>query len=288
MHFVEAILGKQEVPMDRIEGHIDIVGAQPAWRPRKGTGITHILRVIHPIFREMSRRLDKQPVGLSTTAKKPLVDRGFAGFGAATSTTEQTTRVLRPNHNSSSTTSSYPAPTPTSISQHPSTLGSSIPMDQIRAKLSALRAEADAAVDRAEAAEAKNKKYEQELLVKDQEIGSLQHKLGLVEGDLEKTESKLTDLKHAADEGVAGKSTNEALTRKIQLLEEELDTSEKNVKETVEKLRQVDVKAEHFERQVQRLEQERDVWEKKYEDMQLKYQESKKELDELVRSMGDI
>lgn len=31
------------------------------------------------------------------------------------------------------------------------------------------------------------------------------------------------------------------------------------------RLRQVDVKAEHFERQVQRLEQERDAWEKKYE-----------------------
>jgi len=31
------------------------------------------------------------------------------------------------------------------------------------------------------------------------------------------------------------------------------------------RLRQVDVKAEHFERQVQRAEQERDLWEKKYE-----------------------
>ena len=31
------------------------------------------------------------------------------------------------------------------------------------------------------------------------------------------------------------------------------------------RLRQVDVKAEHFERQVQRVEQERDHWEKKYE-----------------------
>lgn len=72
-----------------------------------------------------------------------------------------------------------------------------------------------------------------------------------------------------------------------------MDVAEKNVKETVEKcvcvfrflsmcsattrwgadldlscvdrLRQVDVKAEHFERQVQRVEQERDEWEKKYE-----------------------
>jgi tropomyosin len=33
----------------------------------------------------------------------------------------------------------------------------------------------------------------------------------------------------------------------------------------VGRLRQVDVKAEHFERQVQRVEQERDAMEKKYE-----------------------
>ena len=33
----------------------------------------------------------------------------------------------------------------------------------------------------------------------------------------------------------------------------------------MDRLRQVDVKAEHFERQVQRVEQERDMWEKKYE-----------------------
>jgi len=155
-------------------------------------------------------------------------------------------------------------------------------------RLAALRTEADHAVTRAEDAEAKNKKYEQELLVKDQEISSLQHKLGLLEAELDKAESKLGDLKKAAAEGELGKTQTDALQRKIQLLEDELDTSEKHVKETVEKLRQVDVKAEHFERQVQRLEQERDAWEKKYEDAQAKYQESKKELDELVRTMGDI
>ena len=36
------------------------------------------------------------------------------------------------------------------------------------------------------------------------------------------------------------------------------------------RLRQVDVKAEHFERQVQRIEQERDQWEKKYEVISLR------------------
>lgn len=49
----------------------------------------------------------------------------------------------------------------------------------------------------------------------------------------------------------------------MQLLEEELDKAEKDLKETTEKLRQVDVKAEHFERAVARAEQERDEWEKK-------------------------
>ncbi|KAA1134445.1 hypothetical protein PGTUg99_001038 [Puccinia graminis f. sp. tritici] len=80
-------------------------------------------------------------------------------------------------------------------------------------------------MERAETAEAKFKKLEMESMVKDQELVSLQHK--------------------------------------IALLESELDNAEKNLRETTDKLRQVDVKAEHFERQVQRIESERDSWEKK-------------------------
>lgn len=47
------------------------------------------------------------------------------------------------------------------------------------------------------------------------------------------------------------------------------------------RLRQVDVKAEHFERQVARIEAERDTWEKKFEEAQEKYNASKRELDEV-------
>ncbi len=54
------------------------------------------------------------------------------------------------------------------------------------------------------------------------------------------------------------------------------------------RLRQVDVKAEHFERQVARVEQERDAWEKKAEEAQEKYNQSKKELDEVVLQMESI
>lgn len=102
-------------------------------------------------------------------------------------------------------------------------------------KLASLRAEADNAVERAETAEAKNKQYEQELLRKDQEIISLQTKLSVLDAELEKTEAKLADAKHAQEESEQNRTANENLTRKIQLLEEELDSAEKNVKETVDK-----------------------------------------------------
>ena len=41
--------------------------------------------------------------------------------------------------------------------------------------------------------------------------------------------------KSALEEAEHGKATNDSLTRKIELLEDELDTAEKNLKETVEK-----------------------------------------------------
>ena len=101
--------------------------------------------------------------------------------------------------------------------------------------MSALRTEADAAVDRAEAAEAKIKKLEQELLGKEQDVTSLTHKLDVLEGQLADAEGKLGVAKSAQQEGELSKATSDELRRKIQLLEDELDAAEKNAKETVEK-----------------------------------------------------
>jgi tropomyosin len=133
-----------------------------------------------------------------------------------------------------------------------------------------------------------NPQLNQSLLERDQEISSLQHKLQLAEAEVEKSEEKIKQLKSASDEGETHRTTGENLARKVQLLEEELDKAEKDLKETTEKwvlqssgrrsdvpsqcdwlvlmdrLRQVDVKAEHFERQVTRAEQERDDWEQKH------------------------
>lgn len=147
-----------------------------------------------------------------------------------------------------------------------------------------LRTEADVATERAETAEAKIKKLEQLLLEKEQEVTSLSHKLEVTNTELDAAEAKLADAKTAKEDSEQSKSTNEALLRKIQLLEEELDAAEKNAKETTEKyvvlypdtywsllrnracrLRQVDISADHFKLQAQNLERERDRWEQKYE-----------------------
>ena len=101
--------------------------------------------------------------------------------------------------------------------------------------MNSLRAEADAAVLRAEEAEAKVKKLEQTLLEKDNDITSLQHKLALADETNEKLDEQLGQYKSSSLEGESSRTTSENLTRKVQLLEEELDVAEKNVKETVEK-----------------------------------------------------
>ncbi|PPQ62899.1 hypothetical protein CVT24_006297 [Panaeolus cyanescens] len=132
-------------------------------------------------------------------------------------------------------------------------------------KMNSLRQEADAAVARAEDAEKKIKELEAALLTKEQEVQSLTHRLGLFEEDNAKLEEQLREAKATATNNAQLDKTHDALTRKVQLLEDELDTSEKRLRESTEKLRQVDVKAEHFERQVQNAEKERAVWEKKYE-----------------------
>lgn len=101
--------------------------------------------------------------------------------------------------------------------------------------MASLRGEADRAILRAEEAEAKNKELEQSLSVRDHTIRSLQYNLDETAQRLEDVQAKLNELKQASLADVQAKTTTEGLTRKVQLLEEELDAAEKNLKETVEK-----------------------------------------------------
>jgi len=108
------------------------------------------------------------------------------------------------------------------------------------------------------------------------------------EGKLDEAEGKLANVKHLQEENDLSKARIEELLRKVQLLEEELDKAEKNLKETVGRLQQMDLKAEHYERQAITLEADRDKLEKDLAALNTKYAESKLELDQLVATMDGL
>ncbi|KAJ7023513.1 tropomyosin [Mycena alexandri] len=103
--------------------------------------------------------------------------------------------------------------------------------DRLREKLNQLRTEVGTASMRAEKAEAKVKNLDQTILDNDHAIKSLQVRLRHAEGALEKMEHIVLDSKSAKQEAETGRATIEELTRKIALLESQLDRAEQKVNE---------------------------------------------------------
>ena len=101
--------------------------------------------------------------------------------------------------------------------------------------MTALRVEADESSVKNEELTSKLKSLEQENLSKEQEITSLQHKNSMLETEVEKLEGLHKDAKSAADESAQHGTQNEGLQRRLQLLEEEAEENDKNLRETNEK-----------------------------------------------------
>lgn len=101
--------------------------------------------------------------------------------------------------------------------------------------MAALRVEADENAAKVEEFKAKIKTLEQDNLTKEQEITSLTHKNKVLETEVEKLEGGIKDAKAAADESSQHGTQNENLQRKLQLLEEEAEEADKNLRETNEK-----------------------------------------------------
>lgn len=95
--------------------------------------------------------------------------------------------------------------------------------------------EADESSSKVDELKGKVKTLEQENLQKEQEITSLQHKLSVAEGEVEKLETAHGDAKRAVDESAQAGTHNESLQRKVQLLEEEAEENDKTLRETNEK-----------------------------------------------------
>lgn len=101
--------------------------------------------------------------------------------------------------------------------------------------MNALRIEADDSAAKAEEYKAKVKTLEADATQKEQEITSLTHKNQVLEGEVEKLEQSVKLHKDEAAGGAAAGSQAEALQRKIQVLEEEAEESDRTIRELNEK-----------------------------------------------------
>ena len=98
-----------------------------------------------------------------------------------------------------------------------------------------LRVEADENAAQVEELKAKVKGLEQDNLSKEQNITSLSHQNGVLETQVDKLESGIKDHKSAAEESAQHGTQNEALQRKLQIMEEEAEEADRNLRETNEK-----------------------------------------------------
>ena len=101
--------------------------------------------------------------------------------------------------------------------------------------MQALRVQQEEAQASVEEFQAKVKVLEQDSLAKEQEITSLSHKNQLLEATVEKLETGIKEAKEAAEQSGQHGAQNEALQRRLQLLEDEAEQSDKNIRETNEK-----------------------------------------------------
>lgn len=76
---------------------------------------------------------------------------------------------------------------------------------------------------------------DQENIQKEQEITSLRHKNQVLESELEKIDERYKDAKQAASDSADHSTQSEATQRRVRLLENENEESEKNLRETIEK-----------------------------------------------------
>ncbi|PIG88090.1 Tropomyosin-1 [Aspergillus arachidicola] len=114
---------------------------------------------------------------------------------------------------------------------------------------------------------------------------SLQTEADTAQTEVEKLTAKIQELEQdnqSKDEEIATLSTRH------QALEEQVEETEKLVREVKRLFNEDDIQAGHYERRAQALQADCDQWEAKYNDMAAKHAELQKNLDSLLGEMGEV
>jgi tropomyosin len=98
-----------------------------------------------------------------------------------------------------------------------------------------VRGELDLKLSKAEIAEMEVKRLTDENDARDQEIASLRAKVQYTEDKILECETRIEDAKSGLDAGESAKVAGEGLSRKVTLLEAELEVAERNLGEATER-----------------------------------------------------
>ncbi|KAL2916428.1 tropomyosin-2 [Polyrhizophydium stewartii] len=155
-------------------------------------------------------------------------------------------------------------------------------------KLEKLRVESDSNLSRAEKAEAEVKELKNELAKRETDVHNHLNKIQLLQMDLERAEKRADDNKLEKSKSDKDETLNEALQRKIQMLEQQLDAKEHDRKEAVDRARSLELQAETFERKAKQLDAEKLDLERRLEEMTKKYEQVKGELDQTLKDLEGL
>ncbi|KAJ1965784.1 tropomyosin-2 [Dipsacomyces acuminosporus] len=161
-------------------------------------------------------------------------------------------------------------------------------MDKLREKINKLRGEADAANERADAAEQALKQLTDQQTEREQEFISLQNRIALLEEEAERRDSQLDEAKQLQKDSEASLNHGDVLSKKVDALEEKLEEAESQLREALENIRNLDLANENLQRRITQHEKDQEDAERKYEELNDKYLAVKAELEETIKTLEDI
>ncbi|KAJ2003467.1 tropomyosin-2 [Coemansia thaxteri] len=161
-------------------------------------------------------------------------------------------------------------------------------MDKFREKLQTLRAEAEVANERADAAEYALKQLNDQQTEREQEFISLQNRIALLEAEADRRDTQLTEAKQIQKDSEATLNQSDVLVKKVDTLEEKLEKAENQLREALDDVRKLDLENEKLQRCITQHEKDKEAHEARYDELNDKYVTIKSELEETMRTLDEI
>ncbi|KAI7825802.1 tropomyosin [Kickxella alabastrina] len=161
-------------------------------------------------------------------------------------------------------------------------------MDKAREKINAYRAEAEAANERAEAADQQLKLVLAQQTEREQELISLQNRVQLLEEEADKRDAQLAEAKQIQQDNAATLNQSDIVLKNANTQEERIDNLEIQLREAIKNTQELDLLNEGLQRKLTQKEKDVETAETEYETLKETYTALKNEFEEAMRSLDEM